>query len=115
VNIAAYDAGTAVWDAKYAYWAIRPDQLDTTVTTLFPTPPHPSYPSAHSSVIAGAMATLAYLFPTEADYFNGRADECASARIYAGIHFRSDVETGVALGRTIAGVLIGRAQSDGSQ
>jgi membrane-associated phospholipid phosphatase len=115
VNIAAYDAGTAVFDAKYAYWAIRPDQLDTTVTTLFPTPPHPSYPSAHSSVIASAMATLAYLFPREADYLNGRADECASARIWAGIHFRSDVETGGALGRTVATVVINRAQNDGSQ
>jgi membrane-associated phospholipid phosphatase len=115
VNVAAYDASTAVWDAKYTYWAIRPDQLDTAVTTLFPTPPHPSYPSAHASVIGSAMATLAYLFPREADYFNSRADECASARIWAGIHFRSDVETGEALGRHVAEIVISRAQADGAQ
>jgi membrane-associated phospholipid phosphatase len=113
--IAAYDASTAVWDAKYAYWAIRPNQLDGSVTTLFPTPPHPSYPSAHSTIIASAMATLAYLFPREADYFNGKADECAMTRIWAGIHFRSDIETGEALGRTVAGVVIAHAQNDGSQ
>ena len=115
VNIAAYDAGTAVWDAKYTYWAIRPDQLDPTVTTLFPTPPHPSYPSAHSGSNAAVMATLAFLFPREADFFGGRADECASARMWAGIHFRTDNETGKTLGRTVAQVVVDRAKNDGSE
>ena len=115
VNIAAYDAGTAVWDAKYTYWAIRPDQLDPTVTTLFPTPPHPSYPSAHSGSNAAVMATLAFLFPREADFFDGKADECASARMWAGIHFRTDNETGKTLGRTVAQVVVDRAKNDGSE
>ena len=39
----------ACWDAKYAYWAIRPFQLDPDVKTLFPTPNHPSYPAAHGA------------------------------------------------------------------
>jgi membrane-associated phospholipid phosphatase len=114
VNIAAYDAGTAVWDAKYTYWAIRPDQLDTTVTTLFPTPPHPSYPSAHSGSITAATTVLSYLFPRETDFFNSRAQECASARIYAGIHFRSDVETGLTLGRSVGSVVVSLAKNDGA-
>jgi membrane-associated phospholipid phosphatase len=114
VNIAAYDAGTAVWDAKYAYWAIRPVQLDPAVTTLFPTPPHPSYPSAHSGVIGSVMATLAYLFPRDADYFNARADECASARMWAGIHFTTDNTTGKELGRAVAQIVVSRAKSDGA-
>ena len=48
-SIADYDAAVACWEAKYAYWAARPVQLDPTVTPLFPTPAHPSYPSGHSA------------------------------------------------------------------
>ena len=46
--IALYDTFVACWDAKYAYWEIRPFQLDPTLTTVFTTPNHPSYPAAHS-------------------------------------------------------------------
>ena len=46
-DIAVTDAGIACWDSKYAYWAIRPFQLDPEVKPLFPTPNHPSYPAAH--------------------------------------------------------------------
>jgi len=47
-SIAYYDSAVACWDAKYTYWAIRPFQLDPEFKTLFTTPNHPSYPSAHS-------------------------------------------------------------------
>jgi membrane-associated phospholipid phosphatase len=114
VNVAAYDAGTAVWDAKYTYWAIRPDQLDPTVAVLFPTPPHPSYPSAHTASNAAAMTVLSYLFPREADSFTAKAQECALARISAGIHFRTDVEVGLTLGQAVGSVVISRAKNDGA-
>ena len=55
VSIAGYDAAVACWDAKYAYWAPRPIQVDPTVTPLFTTPLHPSYPSAHSSVVGATL------------------------------------------------------------
>ena len=35
-SIASHDAIIAVFDAKYAYWYIRPSQHDPTITTLFP-------------------------------------------------------------------------------
>src|SRR5215510_13341378 len=38
IGIAYYDFAIACWDAKYTYWAIRPNQLDPTLTTLFPNP-----------------------------------------------------------------------------
>jgi hypothetical protein len=37
-NMTSIDAGIACWDGKYAYWAIRPFQLDPDVKPLFPTP-----------------------------------------------------------------------------
>src|SRR6185436_902234 len=44
-SIANHESGIACWDAKYAYWAIRPFQLDPNFKSLFTTPNHPSYPS----------------------------------------------------------------------
>jgi membrane-associated phospholipid phosphatase len=114
-SVASYDTGVACWDAKYAYWAIRPFQLDPTVQPLFPTPNHPSYPAAHGCFSSAAAAALAHLFPHDAQSLNALADEAGESRIWAGIHFRSDVTTGLALGRAVAAKVIERARSDGAE
>jgi membrane-associated phospholipid phosphatase len=44
LNVAIYDTGVACWDAKYAYWTIRPFQLDPQFRPAFNPPNHPSYP-----------------------------------------------------------------------
>jgi hypothetical protein len=59
-------------------------------------------------------ATLAYLFPRDAKVFNSRAEENAASRLWAGIHFRSACDSGVALGRAVAKKVIERAMSDGA-
>lgn len=115
LSVAHYDALVACWDAKYAYWAIRPFQLDKEVTTLFPMPNHPSYPAAHGCVSGGIAAALEYLFPAEAKAIHARADDAATSRIWAGIHYRSDVDAGLALGRAVAQQVVERAKQDGSQ
>jgi membrane-associated phospholipid phosphatase len=100
--VAQYDAVIACFDAKYAYWAIRPSQLDPTLTTLFPPPNHPSYPAAHGCVSTAIAVAQAHFFPRQADYIIGKANEAAYSRMVAGIHYRSDVEVGIALGRRVA-------------
>ena len=115
LSISAFDATVACWDAKYAYWAIRPFQLDPTFTPLIPTPNHPSYPSAHGCSSGSQGAMLAHLFPREAAFFTGRAEEAGMARLWGGIHFRSDIETGWTLGRAVAAMVMERADTDGSQ
>jgi hypothetical protein len=108
-HIAAYDMFVASFDAKYAYWAIRPFQLDPTVTTVFVTPNHPSYPANHAG-LGGAMETvLGALFPRDAAYFEKLADEESWSRLWAGIHFRSDIEAGRALGRAVGQAVLERA------
>ena len=114
-SIAAYDSGVACWDAKYTYWAIRPFQLDPTLQTVFPTPNHPSYPAAHGCFSSAAAATLAYLFPRDASTLNALADEAAQSRIWAGIHFPTDVKVGLALGRSVAQRVIDLSRSDDDQ
>jgi membrane-associated phospholipid phosphatase len=108
VSAAAYDAMVACYDAKYAYWAPRPVHLDPAITTLLPTYSHPSYPSAHSAIVGATSATLAYLFPREARLFESCAEEMAASRVWAGIHFRTDCEVGLALGRAVAQAAIDR-------
>jgi hypothetical protein len=51
----------------------------------------------------------------DAEALNAMADQAAESRIWAGIHFRTDVVTGLALGRRVAQKVIERAQSDGAQ
>lgn len=115
MSVALHDLFVAAWDGKYAYWQIRPFQLDPAVNPIFATPNHPSYPAAHST-IAGTMETvLAYLFPTDAAQFVKIADDESWSRLWAGIHFRSDIEAGRALGRKVAGAVIERAKQDGSR
>jgi hypothetical protein len=115
MSIAHHDAILAGWEAKFTYWAARPFQLDKDVTTLFPTPSHPSYPAAHGFVSGAITRVLASLFPNEAAYIEAKADEAGESRIAAGIHFRSDVVEGLKLGRAVADLVIARAKRDGSE
>jgi hypothetical protein len=58
---------------------------------------------------------LGYLFPRDADYFTAQAQEAGSSRLWAGIHFRSDIEAGLGVGRAVAQKVIEWAKNDGSQ
>jgi membrane-associated phospholipid phosphatase len=115
LGMVQYDAHIASNDGKFYYWTIRPSQQDSTLTTVFPSPNFPSYPSNHSCHSAARTALLAYLFPDDAEYVLARGEEAGISRLWAGIHFRSDHDAGVRMGRVIAQKLIGIAQQDGSQ
>jgi membrane-associated phospholipid phosphatase len=113
--IGYYDGFVSCWDAKYTYWGIRPDQYDTTFRpVLFYTPPFPGYPSGHA-MIGGVMAGLcSYFFPAEKEYFEKRAKDGAESRFQGGIHFRSDNEVGLDMGRKVAAAIIQKVKRDGA-
>jgi hypothetical protein len=115
MGVASYDALVACYDTKYAYWLIRPSQLDPTITPLFPVPPHPSYPSGHACNTGAAAAILAYLFPSDGNVVLARAENAADSRIWAGIHYRIDRDGGLALARGVADLVIEWAKADGSE
>jgi membrane-associated phospholipid phosphatase len=114
-DITVIDSGIACWDGKYTYWAIRPVQLDPEVKPLFPTPNHPSYPAAHGCFSMAQAGILGYLFPHDAAALALLAEEAAESRVWAGIHYRSDIVAGAALGRAVVEKVIARAREDGSQ
>lgn len=101
LNIAMADAGVSCWDAKFAFWMIRPPQFDADVKPLFAPPNHPSYPAAHGCFSTAAATVLAGAFPSDKDRFLRLAKEAAEARVWAGIHFRFDIEAGQDIGRKV--------------
>lgn len=129
--LAAVDASIACWEAKYTYnfWrpqpAIRSGDLDdndlTTVdaawTPLLATPPHPEYPSGHTTLSTAMAEMLEFIFKDkpgvpivvtqsgitrEWKRFSQGVEEVIEARIYSGIHFRTADEVGARLGRKVA-------------
>jgi membrane-associated phospholipid phosphatase len=139
LGVAEADAAIAVFESKYHWWSIRPvtvvrrlcengarlctkEELaaDPSLATypswdpFIVTPPFPSYPGGHSTFSGAAGAVLAYFFPNNADLVNQWAEEAAMSRLYGGIHFRSDNDAGLVLGRSVASLATTRAESDGS-
>jgi len=108
-----YDQGIACWDGKYAYWAPRPFMLDPDVKPIVTTPNHPSYPAAHACLSISVAKVAGYLFPRDAEMLGALGDEAAESRIWAGIHYRSDIDAGRKLALAVADKVIARAKQDG--
>lgn len=109
LNVAYHDATIACFEAKYTYWMIRPSQLDPDLKTTFPPPSHPSYPAAHACLSTAAATVLAKVFPRDAPRLLAMADEASASRLWAGIHYRFDIDAGAALGRQVADKVLVRA------
>jgi hypothetical protein len=121
LNTAQADGFIACWDAKYAYWSVRPVTViqqwwyDAGWSPLLVTPPFPSFVSGHATTSAAAAAVLGSFFAAERARLRRMADEAAQSRLYAGIHFPSDTLAGLALGRKVAGVALRRISQSSQQ
>jgi membrane-associated phospholipid phosphatase len=87
---------------------------DSSLRTVFPTPPFPSYPSGHSTISSAAAEVFAELFPDVAKTYRDKAVEASVSRVYAGVHYRFDVETGDSLGVKVGAAVVRRARDDGA-
>jgi hypothetical protein len=132
LSIATADAQIVTFEEKYKrpHWrpitAIRaavqlegsPLKSEPGWEPLLGTPPHPEYPSAHSSFSGAAEAVLLYFLQSEAFDVSVTlppvvgttrtyrrlpevTDEVENARVWAGIHFRSACRDGTEVGRKI--------------
>ena len=111
LNIAMADSAIACFDAKYAYWYIRPSQQDPDVKPVFPPPSHPSYPAAHGCLSTAATTILAKAFPQDSETLTAQGREAADARLWGGIHYRFDIDAGQALGQAVGEKVSARAFS----
>ena len=112
VMVASDDSFQPCFEAKFRYMLPRPFQLDPSIDVVVAAPSHPSYPSGHGCGDGAAEAVLSDLFPHDAAYFKEHAEEGAWSRTWAGIHFRSDIEAGLALGRAVGRHTLQQAAGD---
>jgi PAP2 superfamily len=111
LNTAQADAFIACWDAKFTYWSLRPITairalVDADWSSYIVTPPFPSYVSGHSTTSGAAATVLSSFFPRSADELSAMAEEAALSRLYGGIHFTSDNDAGLELGRRVAEIAL---------
>jgi len=128
-HMAVGDACIGCFDAKYVYnfWrpitGIRNDATnpDPTWTPLVGTPNHPSYTAAHACGSTSFADSLAAFFGTDHvsftvdstvtgtthsfAKFGDLSKEIGNARVWGGIHWRSDVDSGAKIGRKVADLI----------
>lgn len=114
LNMAMHDAAVGCWDTKMYYFNPRPSQMDASIKTATGVPNFPAYTSGHSTFSGAAATVLSYLFPAHETYFNEQAEEASNSRLFGGIHYRSDIEMGLAHGKVIGGYTVAFAETDGA-
>ena len=150
LNMSIFDGYVASFENKFHYnhwrpytairWAANdgnPDTLpeETWTNTHRHTYAFPSYPSAHGTACAAAMAAFDEVFGTEYAFtmrtplvdlagpfsgkiemqpptrsfesFSAAAEQCGLSRVYLGIHFRYDSVEGVRLGKNVGRNVVG--------
>ncbi len=114
LNITMMDAAIGCWDAKYTYFNPRPCQVDASIKTTTGVPNFPAYVSGHSTFSAAAATYLSYVIPSQANNFNAMAAEASQSRLYGAIHYKSDCEQGLILGKKVGSAAVNRALTDGA-
>lgn len=76
------------------------------------TPRHPAYPSGHSTFSAAASEVLSYFFPEERAQFERLANNIGTARLWGGVHWRTDHAAGQRIGKAVAYLLTRQLQGD---
>jgi membrane-associated phospholipid phosphatase len=112
LHTAMHDAAIAALDAQEAHARPGPVATDSRIVPAAGVNPTQfSFPSEHAAVAGAAAAVLPYLFPdAEVGRFDALAIEAAESRIAAGAAFRSDLDAGLTLGRTVGDLALARAE-----
>ena len=132
--IALFDGFISCWDEKYRSNYVRPEtvineKLSGEWHPYIQTPPFPSYTSGHSTISAAAAEVMTSFFGDQLSFtdtsllefgianreiksFRQAAQEASISRLYGGIHYRFDLDSGNAagsrLGRYVVDKLISK-------
>ena len=126
-GMALQEAIVSVFHAKYIHNVVRPITYihevlgHTEWSTINITPPHPEYPSAHSTIGRASTTVLESIFGTEysftdrthEDVYGSRSyesleaasDDAARSRVLAGIHYEFSVVVGKKQGEEIGNLI----------
>lgn len=115
LNMSMMDAAIVCWATKYKYFNPRPSQVDPRIKTTTGLPNFPAYISGHSTFSAAAATILGHIVPGRATAYDAMASEASLSRMYGGIHYRSDCEAGLTVGKNVGGYAVQRALTDGAE
>jgi len=114
INMAMFDAAICCWDVKNFYFNPRPSQINPDIKTTTGIPNFPAYTSGHSSFSFAAAEVLSYINPSRSEAYSSMADEASKSRLYGALHYRSDIEVGAQLGKTLGERAVNRGVNDGA-
>ncbi len=100
-----YEEGAVVQAGKRGFKRPRPFVLEPRIEPIVRRPTNDSYPSGHAMWSRVVGLVLADMLPEYSDRIMARADEYASHRVVAGVHYPSDVEAGKHAGTALAAFL----------
>jgi hypothetical protein len=127
-SIAMFDGFISCWDEKYRSNYVRPEtvineKLSGDWHPYIQTPPFPSYTSGHSTISAAAAEVMTDIFGDKISFtdtsllefgianreiksFRDAAREASISRLYGGIHYRFDLDTGSLMGKKIGQIVL---------
>ncbi len=114
VAVAQYEALKAAWAYKYQYNRPSPSKVDAGIRQLIPISELPSYPSEDAVLAGVTVAMLQALFPAAVEEVTRRAADQRDAALLSGKATGSDVAAGLALGRSVATLVLARMGADGT-
>lgn len=129
-SIALFDGFISCWDEKYRSNYVRPEtiinaHLSTDWRPYIQTPPFPSYTSGHSTISAAAAEVMTSFYGDKLSFtdtsllefgianreiksFRAAAQEASISRLYGGIHYRFDLDSGNAAGKRLGESIVNR-------
>jgi hypothetical protein len=127
-SIAMFDGFISCWDEKYRSNYVRPETVINEKISgewhpYIQTPPFPSYTSGHSTISAAAAEVMTSIFGDEISFtdtsllefgianreiksFRDAAQEASISRLYGGIHYRFDLDSGNVMGKKIGLIVL---------
>lgn len=127
-SIALFDGFISCWDEKYRSNYARPETIINEKISgdwhpYIQTPPFPSYTSGHSTISAAAAEVMTSIFGDKMSFtdtsllefgianreiksFRVAAQEAGISRLYGGIHYKFDLDSGNAMGKRVGELIV---------
>ncbi len=112
VAVGQYDALVAAYKLKSQYKRSTPYKLDATIQPLIAKSEVYAYPSEDAALATVSAELLKFLFPTEVDFLNQKANEHRWYKHWAGAATESDILAGDSVGRVVVSKVLGKAKTD---